>query len=84
MPVACQKEFLAIFVAKSARCEVPGSARVSRAGFGVPPKRTSLRALDQTARGFEFGRFEKVRDSETLSPAPETGALPGTRCGVQF
>ena len=38
----------------------PGSARVSRAGFGVSPKQ-SLR---------------KVREDETSSPARETRALP--------
>ncbi|PYM01854.1 MAG: hypothetical protein DMF19_05035 [Verrucomicrobia bacterium] len=41
------------------RC--PGSARVSRVGFGVSPKRSS----------------PKVRESGTLSPTRETCALPG-------
>src|SRR5438309_2300655 len=40
-----------------------GSARVSRAGFGVPPKQS-------------FGKFAIAR---TRSPARETRALPGRR-----
>jgi S1-C subfamily serine protease len=44
-----------------------GSARVSRAGFGVSPKRTSRRWRI---------REGKVRDGETPSPARETRALP--------
>jgi len=38
---------------------MPGSARVSRVGFGVSPKRSL-----------------KVRKTGTVSPAPETSALP--------
>jgi len=40
---------------------LPGSARVSRVGFGVSPKRSL-----------------KVRETETVSPARETRALPGS------
>jgi hypothetical protein len=40
---------------------LPGSARVSRAGFGVSPKQSS----------------RKVCDDETSSPTRETRALPG-------
>jgi len=40
---------------------LPGSARVSRVGFGVSPKRSL-----------------KVREIETVSPARETRALPGS------
>jgi serine protease Do len=47
---------------------VLGSARVSRVGFGVSPKRTSLHGPI---------REEKVRAGETPSPARETRALPG-------
>src|SRR5207249_2225714 len=39
----------------------PGSARVSRAGFGVSPKQS----------------FDKIREGETPSPTRETRALPG-------
>ena len=45
---------------KSARRNL-GSARVSRAGFGVSPKQS----------------FLKVRESGTPSPTRETRALPG-------
>ena len=50
------------------RFTAPGSARVSRVGFGVSPKRTFLRGAIPA---------RKVRDGETLSPARETRALPG-------
>src|SRR5438128_635659 len=49
-----------------------GSARVSRAGFGVSPKRTFLR---MRIAG-EGSRLRKVRDRGTQSPARETRALP--------
>jgi serine protease Do len=45
----------------------PGSARVSRAGFGVTPKRTSLWHDCAT----------EVRDGQRPSPAQETRAFPG-------
>jgi serine protease Do len=45
----------------------PGSARVSRAGFGVAPKRTFLWHDCAT----------EVRDGQRPSPARETRALPG-------
>jgi serine protease Do len=45
----------------------PGSARVSRAGFGVTPKRTSLWHDCAT----------EVRDGQRPSPARETRAFPG-------
>jgi len=53
-------------------CKDPGSARVSRAGFGVPPKRTSI-----TSRfPFRFQRQRKVRDGEAPSPAREGARAP--------
>ncbi len=55
--------------------ETLGSARVSRVGFGVSPKRTSLRRRI---------RERKVRDGETPSPARETRALPGKLCAYAF
>jgi hypothetical protein len=49
-----------------------GSARVSRAGFGVAPKQSFLKHPSQ-----EIARVhEEVRDGETPSPARETRALP--------
>jgi hypothetical protein len=44
----------------NARASFPGSARVSRVGFGVSPKQSS----------------RKVREPGTASPARETRALP--------
>ena len=44
-----------------------GSARVSRVGFGVPPKQSFLKPT----------ALEKVRDDETLSPTHETRARAG-------
>jgi len=44
---------------------VPGSARVSRVGFGVSPKQS----------------LQKVRDDETSWPTRETRALPGLKKG---
>jgi hypothetical protein len=44
---------------------VPGSARVSRVGFGVSPKQS----------------LQKVRDDETSLPTRETRALPGLKRG---
>ncbi|PYK41669.1 MAG: hypothetical protein DME60_02005 [Verrucomicrobia bacterium] len=52
----------------------PGSACVSRAGFGVAPKRTF--ALPSPVR--VNGSQRKVRDRGTRSPARETRALPLT------
>jgi len=49
-----------------------GSARVSRAGFGVSPKRS----FDWPALSRKSWRNGKVRDRETRSPARETHALP--------
>ena len=53
---------------------LPGSARVSRVGFGVPPKRTFLlrTRLAQEEADAETGR---------RSPARETRALPRRRMG---
>src|SRR6266446_2356303 len=45
----------------------PGSARVSRAGFGVSPKQSFLFVVCK----------RKARDGETPSPTRETRALPG-------
>jgi outer membrane protein len=45
---------------------LPGSARVPRAGFGVPPKQSFLRAIRQ----------EKSAKARTPSPARGTRALP--------
>jgi S1-C subfamily serine protease len=45
----------------------PGSARVSRAGFGVSPKQSFLFLVCK----------RKARDGETPSPTRETRALPG-------
>ncbi|MEO8045174.1 MAG: ATP-dependent RNA helicase [Spartobacteria bacterium] len=50
-----------------------GSARVSRAGCGVPPQRTFL-AGSNAVRGSQT--LGKVRDGGTPSPAHETCALP--------
>ena len=50
-----------------------GSARVSRAGCGVPPQRTfPVRPTPD-----KITNATKVRDGETPSPAHETYALPG-------
>jgi hypothetical protein len=46
-----------------------GSARASRAGFGVSPKQAFLRAWPE----------RKVRDGGTPSPARETRALPRSK-----
>jgi len=50
-----------------------GSARVSRAGFGVAPKRSSIVDAPHTACG-TFG--ENSAMVRTPSPARETRALP--------
>jgi hypothetical protein len=47
-----------------------GSTPVSGVGFGVSPKRTSILLLTRLP-------FAEVCESETLSPTPETGVLPG-------
>ena len=52
---------------EAAAAEVLGSARVPRAGSGVPPERTSS----------ESGPSREVREGGTPSPARETRALPG-------
>jgi hypothetical protein len=44
-----------------------GCARVSRVGFGFPPKQSFLKPT----------ALVKVHDDETLSPTRETRALPG-------
>ena len=54
----------------------PGSERVPRAGFGVPPKRTSCGVRSDGARSPHSTRGE-VRDGGTPSPARGTRALPG-------
>jgi hypothetical protein len=51
---------------------IPGSARVSRAGFGVAPKQSSFGGLPSA----EAKILEKVREAETASPTRETRALP--------
>jgi hypothetical protein len=53
-----------------------GSARVSRAGFRVTPKPSFLRVPVALNRSDSKEKFAIAR---TRSPAPETGALPGTR-----
>ena len=45
----------------------PGSARVSRAGFGVPPKQSFLETTPQ----------EKFAKARTPSPTREMRGLPG-------
>ncbi len=52
---------------------LPGSARVSRAGCGLPPRRTSSNEPESGV----ITDAMRVHDGETPSPAPETGALPG-------
>jgi hypothetical protein len=60
---------------------VPGSARLTRAGFGVAPKRTfpktSLAMSAKKAR-------EKSAMARTPSPASEADALPGIRGCAQI
>jgi len=51
----------------------PGSARVSRAGFGVTPKQSFLKILPACGRGKSK---EKFAIAKTRSPACETRALP--------
>ncbi len=51
--------------------ERPGSARVTRAGFGVAPKQSFEKFVSSHAL-----RTPKVRDRETRSLACETQALP--------
>src|SRR5262249_3474636 len=53
----------------------PGSARISRAGFGVPPKQSFI------VRGFHLQEMqdEKFATARTRSPAGETRALPFRR-----
>ena len=52
---------------KMSNANNPGSARVSRAGFGVSPKQSFLFLM---CKG-------KARDGEMPSPTRETRALPG-------
>jgi hypothetical protein len=60
---------------------VPSSARLTRAGFGVAPKRTfpesSLAVSAENAQ-------EKSAMAKTPSPASETDALPGIRGCAQI
>ena len=49
-----------------------GNARVSRAGFGVTPKQSSLCVPAALNR---HDSKEKFTIARTSSPAPETGAL---------
>ncbi len=58
--------------------EVLGSARVSRAGFGVPPKR-SFYDVDESESARVAETPLEVREGGTPSPARETRALPGIR-----
>jgi hypothetical protein len=53
-----------------------GSAGVSRPGFGTTPKQSSLCVPDALNRSDSKEKFAIAR---TLSPAPETGALPRRR-----
>jgi hypothetical protein len=53
-----------------------GSARVSRAGFGVTPKQSSLCVPAALNR---IDSKEKFTIARTRSPAPETGVLPRRR-----
>jgi hypothetical protein len=56
----------------------PGSARVPRAGFGVPPKRTSCGIqTGLSAASVPYPR--EVRRGGTPRPARETRAFPGVR-----
>ena len=59
-----------------------GSAPVSGAGRGVPPRRTSESAPNTPERPIPDDAATKVRDGGTPSPAPGTGALPGLRRGI--
>jgi len=57
---------------------VPGSARVSRVGFGVAPKQSFFKAARHgraLSSCIETDR-RKVREPETAAPARETRALP--------
>ncbi len=58
------------------KAAAPGSARVPRAGSGVPPERTSEGAANNTSAA-DVTRATKVRDGATPSPARGTRALPG-------
>jgi hypothetical protein len=61
---------------KSNGALAPGSARVSRAGYGVSPQRTSFRAA------WAAQVNENSAMAETPSSARETRELPGkTRIG---
>ena len=51
---------------------VKGSARVSRAGFGVAPKQSFVKRTEQARHGAVI----KVRECGTPAPARETRALP--------
>ncbi len=51
----------------------PGSARVSRAGEGVPRSRTFL----ERQHFGDVASFRKVRCGGTPQPARETRAIPG-------
>ncbi len=53
---------------------IPGSTRVSRADFGVAPKRT----FDEVDIKLNCARKEKSANARTRSPTRETRALPGT------
>ena len=63
--------------ASGRKCD-PGSARVSRAGDGVPPSRT-FPVSDYRQRWERSGRCTKVRLGGTPRPARETRALPGRK-----
>jgi serine protease Do len=55
-----------------------GCARVSRAGFGVSPKQSSLRFQSTLIRVIRNALKEKFATARTQSPARETHALPRT------
>ena len=63
-------------LAQSAGAENPGSARVPRAGEGVPPSRTSGDPAKGEGANDE-ATSQKVRPGETPGPAGGTPALPG-------
>jgi hypothetical protein len=49
-----------VLIENAVRAALPGSARVSRAGFGVAPKQAFVRRISRT----EGGITRKVRDGE--------------------
>jgi hypothetical protein len=60
----------------------PGSARVPRAGFGVPPKRTSTDTHSQETHAESLQTPREVRGGGTPPPARGTRALPQFAFGI--